>query len=332
MRKAVFVLALILSAASLACAQGDPGAAPAAPDTAATGESPAGGEGIEVQVASYDLAAGREVRVIAGLITKDQMLVSYGTVDMEFFYAGPTEPEGQVTLSPGPAATGRFLPIEGSPQEQKPAPMVGTPSDGRGVYAAQVEFPQAGYWVLQVKAQLQEGTTLVGKGTFEVLDEPKVPAVGEPAPRTENLTAASTDAPTAAVDSRADKLEELPDPELHDRTVAGVVKEKRPALVVISTPVYCVSRFCGPVTDLVQDLASRYRKTEFIHIEVWRDFENQVLNKGAAEWIYRDEDLHEPWVFLIGDDGRILARWDNVATRGEIEPLLTRIERDKARG
>ena len=30
----------------------------------------------------------------------------------------------------------------------------------------------------------------------------------------------------------------------------------------------------------------------------------------------------EPWVFLIGADGRIAARWDNVATRGEIEPLL----------
>jgi hypothetical protein len=30
----------------------------------------------------------------------------------------------------------------------------------------------------------------------------------------------------------------------------------------------------------------------------------------------------EPWVFLIGADGRIAARWDNVATREEIEPLL----------
>jgi hypothetical protein len=27
-------------------------------------------------------------------------------------------------------------------------------------------------------------------------------------------------------------------------------------------------------------------------------------------------------VFLIGADGMIAARWDNVATRAEIEPLL----------
>jgi peroxiredoxin len=30
-------------------------------------------------------------------------------------------------------------------------------------------------------------------------------------------------------------------------------------------------------------------------------------------------------VFLIGPDGRIVARWDNVATRDEIEPLLKRL-------
>jgi hypothetical protein len=32
--------------------------------------------------------------------------------------------------------------------------------------------------------------------------------------------------------------------------------------------------------------------------------------------------LLEPWVFLVGADGRVAARWDNVATRQEIEPLL----------
>jgi hypothetical protein len=32
-------------------------------------------------------------------------------------------------------------------------------------------------------------------------------------------------------------------------------------------------------------------------------------------------------VFVIGADGRITARFDNVATRGELEPLLERLPR-----
>ncbi|MGH2740836.1 MAG: hypothetical protein ACRDH6_10205 [Actinomycetota bacterium] len=32
--------------------------------------------------------------------------------------------------------------------------------------------------------------------------------------------------------------------------------------------------------------------------------------------------LLEPWTFLVGEDGRIDARCDNVASRAEIEPFL----------
>jgi peroxiredoxin len=55
---------------------------------------------------------------------------------------------------------------------------------------------------------------------------------------------------------------------------------------------------------------------------VWWNFEKQVVNKTAGEWIFVKNDLTEPWIFLIGADGRIAERWDNVATREEIEPFL----------
>jgi hypothetical protein len=92
--------------------------------------------------------------------------------------------------------------------------------------------------------------------------------------------------------------------------------------------VYCVSRFCGPVTDMIEELARDYGdRAEFIHVEIWRDFQGQVVNRSAADWLLRDNDLLEPWVYLIGADGRIAARWDNVATRQEIEPHLRRLPR-----
>ena len=73
----------------------------------------------------------------------------------------------------------------------------------------------------------------------------------------------------------------------------------------------------------VQELARAYPdRASFIHVEIWQDFEKKELTRAAADWLYRGNDLNEPWVFVIGADGRIAARLDNVVTRDEIEPRL----------
>ena len=127
-----------------------------------------------------------------------------------------------------------------------------------------------------------------------------------------------------AIDSRAAGGEPIPDPELHATSIADAIEAGHPVLVVFSTPVYCVSRFCGPVTDLVAELAAEYGdRADFIHVEIYRDFEAGQVNQAALDWLLPgDGDLREPWTFLLGADGRIAASWDTVVTRSEIEPLL----------
>jgi hypothetical protein len=108
---------------------------------------------------------------------------------------------------------------------------------------------------------------------------------------------------------------------VNDALAAG-----RPVLVVVSTPVYCVSRFCGPITDAVADLADTYGdRAAFVHIEVWQDFEAKAVNPAARAWMAKDpanQNLTEPWVFLVGADGVIMHRWDNVATVAEMTAAL----------
>jgi peroxiredoxin len=62
-------------------------------------------------------------------------------------------------------------------------------------------------------------------------------------------------------------------------------------------------------------------------VEIWRDFQAKRLNDAGQQWLWRNDTGQEPWVFVIGADGRITARFDNVATRGELEPLLERLPR-----
>ena len=286
------------------------------------------GDLLHAEVASYDLAAGEKTRVIVGLFTGDELFVSYGTVDMSFAFLGEREASGP--SRPGPNATGEFLLVpETEPPAELPRALIAAPaSKGRGVYAAQVTFDRAGIWEVTVRAEVDGRGDLAATSAFEVLEEHRVPAVGDVALKTENLTRTSDDAPRGAVDSRWAAGEQLPDPELHESTIADAIRARRPALAVFSTPVYCVSRFCGPITDMVQELAHDYGdRADFIHVEIWRNFEDTVVNKAAADWLLRDNDLREPWVFLVGADGRIKGRWDNVATRGEIEPLLRDLPR-----
>lgn len=129
----------------------------------------------------------------------------------------------------------------------------------------------------------------------------------------------------ASIDSRATSTGQVPDPVLHDTTVADAVAAGRPTVVVISTPVYCVSRFCGPITETVEALAERYGdRAEFIHLEVWKDFDTQTIN-DAAEWILTDDGGNEPWTFLVDPDGTIAARWDNVVDVADLEGRLGRL-------
>lgn len=285
---------------------------------------------LNAQVASYDLAVGPASRFIVGLIASDDRLVSFGQVILRFAYCG-TKKSPRAGKYAG-ALNADFLAVPPELGASAPAvqegPVALPASQGRGVYGAQVEFDKAGFWRVEVAADLVGEGTRRGFADFEVLAKHLVPARGEDALPTENLTISSTDAPREAIDSRASTDQGIPDEELHQTTIAQTLRDHRPALVVFSTPVYCMSRFCGPVTDMVGGLATDYSdRTAFIHIEIWRNFAEKTINKAAAEWLLRNDDLNEPWVFLIGADGKIVARWDNVVTRGEIEPLLQELPR-----
>lgn len=73
---------------------------------------------------------------------------------------------------------------------------------------------------------------------------------------------------------------------------------------------YCTSQFCGPVVDAVEKLSQRYAdRAVFIHVEIYHDFTANEINQAAADWLYRNGDLREPWLYLIGADGKIVDRW-----------------------
>lgn len=284
------------------------------------------GDAVTAQVASYDLATGRDQRVLVGLVAGEGRVISFGTARFSFAYIG-TRDERLATPEPGPTATAAWLPIPGQKLVSVPAEARRVePSEGVGVYAARgVRFDRPGFWQVTATIDL-DGQPAEAKADLEVSADPVIVAPGEAAPRSQNHLPEAPDVPARAVDSRAAPDGAVPDPELHTATVAAAIASGRPTMVVIATPVYCQSRFCGPITDSVQRLAQVHGgRMNFVHLEVWRNFRAKQVNEAAAEWIYPPgaEDVREPWVFLVGADGNVLERFDNVASDAELNAAVT---------
>jgi hypothetical protein len=281
-------------------------------------------DGIVAEVVSYQVVADRPGRLLVALFAADQRWLSFGSVGASFHFLGDAaaSPDPAVTA---PDAVASFRAIPGSPTGDGRAPSLTFPADGRGVYAVDpITLPRAGFWQVEVHAVLADGSEVEADAAFSVLDRPSIIAVGAAAPLTANPVLGEPGVAPSSIDSRALGSEPVPDPELHRTSIKDAVAAGHPALVVFSTPVYCVSRFCGPVTDLVSELAATYAdRADFIHVEIYRDFQAGQVNQAALDWLSpASGDLREPWVFLIGADGRIAGSWDAVATRAEIEPLL----------
>lgn len=282
--------------------------------------------GVAAIAASYDLAAGDPTRFLVGLTGPDLESVAYGSVDLAF---RPPDADSASTADGTPPTSARFLPLPGQTSDaDRPGPALVSASEALGVYATEpVVFDQAGYWEATVTGEF-DGTPFETTAAFQVLPRHEVPAVGDPAPRTDNPILGDPGLDLAALDSRAGPDQPVPDRILHRTRIIDALDAGRPLVVVVSTPTFCQSRFCGPITDAVAGLASDYEdRAGFVHLEVWADFVERTLNPAAAEWIETSgqSEGREPWVFVIDRTGTIRYRFDNVAGDRELRRAVEHV-------
>ncbi|CAN5746371.1 hypothetical protein BH18ACT17_BH18ACT17_15670 [soil metagenome] len=298
--------ALVSVALFAAACTSDGEAQPSPAPTGTTGDAST----FAAQVASSDLAADSAEAVQVGVFSSTEeagvRLLSFGEIAVEFSYLGA---DGSEEPQAGPSTTAGFVAAPGNDAGGE-NPTLTNRADVAGVYVTpDLTFPDAGIWNATITASVDGGAPLTLESAFNVYPEHRIPAPGDEALATENLTIDSK-APAVAIDSRAQGGAKVPDLELHDTTIAESLRRGTPTLLQFATPVYCTSEFCGPTVEAQEELAREYADVaEFIHVEIWRDFDNSVVNEAAADWLLRDGDLTEPWLYLIDGDGMIVERW-----------------------
>lgn len=168
------------------------------------------------------------------------------------------------------------------------------------VYAADVTFDKPGAWNVLTVTRI-DGKLVGSPLSVEVMTprQDPIPAVGERPPAVETDTVASARGDVEAIDTR------IPTSDMHRRSFADVLG-KRPVALLFATPQLCQSRVCGPVVDIAAQLKSEYGdRVEFIHQEVYRDNSPEA---GLREPLRRFALQSEPWLFVVGRDGRVTAR------------------------
>ena len=169
------------------------------------------------------------------------------------------------------------------------------------VYGADVTFSKPGNWTLLTVTQ-SGGGMLAAPSQVKVVKPGKddIPQVGEAAPRVETDTIASAKGDEESIDTRIPTA-----PELHQESFADVVG-KKPVALLFATPQLCQSRVCGPVTDIALQMKAKYGdKMTFIHQEVYEDNDP---NKGLRKPLQQFNLKSEPWLFVVGADGKVTER------------------------
>jgi hypothetical protein len=181
------------------------------------------------------------------------------------------------------------------------------------IYAARLHLARPGTYTIVAEPV---GAPIQAVGNLKVAAQPQAPAVGVRAIPSRTPTLASADGDLASLTTASP-----PDRALLRYSVADSLKAHVPFVLVFATPKFCTSRTCGPVVDVAQAVRKQFAGTgvRFIHVEVYKDNNPAAgYNRWFREWRLPGE----PFVFLVGRDGRIKARFEGSVSAAELSAAV----------
>lgn len=313
MTRLALLLALGLVATACAEAASTPAPAPDATpsDVAASpvASAVAAAPGIVPILASSELAVGKN-RLLFGLTDASGALIAAPDVDVTVrtYDADDATPDVDEIVAESEA---RFLwAIEGQ----------------RGLYAADVTYPEAGRWGSRFMATFPDGREATVAVEYDVRETSSTPPLGAPAPAVDTPTAEDVGGDLAMISTDTEPLERL-----YERSIADVAETGGPAVIAFVTPAFCQTATCGPTLEKVKEAAVANPDVDFVHVEPYvmamKDGRLQpVLDEGGrlqrAPWTIEWGLLSEPFVAVVDADGNVSAKFEGVITTEELEAAI----------
>ncbi len=107
-------------------------------------------------------------------------------------------------------------------------------------------------------------------------------------------------------------------------SVADALAAGQPFVVTFATPLYCQSRTCGPVVDVVSAVRKKLASTgvRFIHVEIYEG--NDPAN-GVNRWVDEWKLPTEPFTFVVDRKGVVRTKLEGAFSTAELERAVRQV-------
>ncbi|HEY8637210.1 MAG TPA: hypothetical protein VIL81_08110 [Candidatus Limnocylindrales bacterium] len=300
-------LSLVATIAALVLIVAACGASPNPAPTAGVSTIASGGTSVLPTIVSSELGVG-----------PNRVLVS-------FLDATGTKPAG----SPDRKVSVAFKGADGQAIPPQPATFIWAIQSVVGVYVVHATFPTAGAWTAEFTTSAPGSPEVTIPFGFDVKARTDVLAPGDPAPSVATPTIASAgDVSKVSTDTNPVKR-------FYETSEADALAAKKPFVLIFATPKFCQTSTCGPTLEKLKPVAAAHPEMTFMNVEPYLLHDDQgqlqpTLDTGgnlqAVPATLAFKLSSEPFVFVVGADGKISSTFELVFSPDEIDAAIKAVE------
>jgi hypothetical protein len=238
-----------------------------------------------------------------------------------------SDPNNRELATPDVAATFRFRSTDDpalAPVEV-PGTFIWVVRGGKAAYVAEMTLPRPGGYDATITLDGPAGR--IGSAGFVMVarEQSPTPPVGAPAPSVRTPIAADVGGNLQLISSDV-----FPDPRFYEHSVDELLAAHKPFVFTIYSPAFCPTTACGPLLRYMKELAPEFPAMTFVHAEpyVMRDLGGRIQPEyegngyAWAAWSQAYGIPVEPYVFVVGADGRIVASFELIVGSDEIRAAI----------
>ena len=202
--------------------------------------------------------------------------------------------------------------------------------DERGIYVANVDFPEAGRYGAEFTTQKADAAPETIRLTFDVQPSSAVVKVGDRAPASKTPTLADVGGDVTHIST-----DTTPDPRLYATSVDQALAAHKPFALIFATPKFCRSAQCGPTLERIKPFVAKYPTITFINVEPYKlnlvngtleaelDANNDLVPTPVTdEWHL----FSEPTVYVVNRDGIVTANFELIFSDQELTAALDAVK------
>ena len=200
-------------------------------------------------------------------------------------------------------------------EQETVATAVQSPDGQTTIFTHERRFERAGEWGLAVRADMVDGQTAVQHIKFNVIADSDTVLPGDKAPQVQTPTLTDVAGDFSLITSAWE-----PNPAFYQLSLDEALSNGKPTILLLATPAFCQTRFCGPAYEIATTLETEFGDTvNFIHVEVYAGLPDPSQNDWQLSPVMAAFGLEtEPWMYVMDTDGQVIYRAEGMFTEEEL--------------